>query len=345
MPVAYAVREGKPTDVKIQKGGQPGDLGELVRRGVPTCLDPSATLAIPAGSSGRLELARWLTSGPAQALTARVMVNRIWQHHFGKPIVPTPSDFGLRGTPPDASRAARLAGRRVHGLGLVDQGDAPADHALEDLPARRRTVDPANAEKRHRATPGTGGPTAARSTPRPCRDTLLDLAGRLDRSRPGPHPFPPPETWTFTAHHQFKAVYPSDHRSVYLMVQRLQPHPYLALFNGPDASLSTAVRDGASMPLQSLFLLNSPFVHEQSGRFARSLCRRESHAPDRLRLAYLQAFARTPTETEAARALAFLARYERSLEAEGVAPDRRELEAWSSLARTLLASNEFIYVE
>ena len=96
------------------------------------------------------------------------------------------------------------------------------------------------------------------------RDTLLDLAGHLDRSRPAPTRSRPRASWRFTAHHQFKAVYDSDHRSVYLMVQRLHPHPYLALFNGPDTSLSTAVRDDAFLPLQALFLLNSPFVHEQA---------------------------------------------------------------------------------
>src|SRR5204862_6857818 len=103
------------------------------------------------------------------------------------------------------------------------------------------------------------------------RDTLLELGGRLDRSRPGPHPFPPERSWSFTAHHQFKAVYPSNHRSVYLMVQRLQPHPYLALFNGPDTRLSTAARDDAFLPLHALFLLNSPFVHHPPRRFPQPL--------------------------------------------------------------------------
>src|SRR5947209_6943581 len=73
------------------------------------------------------------------------------------------------------------------------------------------------------------------------RDSLLVLAGNLAPERPGPHPFPPVNTWGYTAHHQFKAVYPTQHRSVYLMVQRLHPHPYLALFNGPDTS-ATAPR-------------------------------------------------------------------------------------------------------
>ena len=177
------------------------------------------------------------------------------------------------------------------------------------------------------------------------RDTLLDLAGRLDRSRPGPHPFPAATSWGFTAHHQFKAVYASEHRSVYLMVQRLHPHPYLALFNGPDTSLTTAVRDDAFLPLQALFLLNSPFVHEQAGRFARSLIEREPDADRRIRLAYLRAYSRPPSDEEARRASYYLRRYETLLADEGVPADRRALESWSSLTRTLLASNEFLYVD
>ena len=177
------------------------------------------------------------------------------------------------------------------------------------------------------------------------RDTLLDLAGRLDRSRPGPHPFPAAASWQFTAHHQFKAVYPSDHRSVYLMVQRLHPHPYLALFNGPDTSLTTAVRDDAFLPLQALFLLNSPFVHEQAARFARSLIEQQSDPTSRVRLAYLRAYGRPAVAGGSRPRGGFLRRYEQLLAEEGVPADRRVLESWSSLARTLLASNEFLYVD
>lgn len=343
VPAAYAVREGKPADARIQKGGNPGDLGETVRRGVLTCLDRSGTLTIPEGSSGRLELARWLTSGPARALAARVMVNRIWQHHFGKPIVPTPSDFGLRGTPPTHPELLEwLAGEFVaSGWSVKAMHRRIMLSKTYQLAAR---VEPENAER------DTGNAWYWRADRHPLdaealRDAVLDLAGSLDRSRPGPHPFPPQEKWTYTAHHQFKAVYPSDHRSVYLMVQRLQPHPYLSLFNGPDTSLSTAVRDSATMPQQSLFLVNSAFIHQQAARLARALCALESHPPDRLRLAYLRVFGRTPTESDETRALAFLARYERSLEDEGLAPGRREIEAWSGLTRAMLASNEFIYVD
>ena len=94
------------------------------------------------------------------------------------------------------------------------------------------------------------------------------------------------------------------------MVQRLHPHPYLALFNGPDTSLSTAVRDDAFLPLQALFLLNSPFVHEQAGRFARSLIEQEPDPRARVRLAYLRAYARPPSDEEQDRSAAHLRQYE-----------------------------------
>jgi hypothetical protein len=310
---------------------------------VLTCLDSRGTLAIADGQSGRLELARWLTTGPAAALSARVMVNRIWQHHFGRPIVATPSDFGLRGTPPThpelldwlagefiasgwsiKAMHRRIVHSKTYRLACADD---PADAAADSGNAwywrfDRRALD---AES--------------------LRDTLLALGDGLDLSRPADHPFPPPERWRFTAHHQFKAVYPSEHRSVYLMVQRLHPHPYLALFNGPDTSMTTAVRDESTVPMQALYLLNSPFVHEQAGGFARALIGREPDPAARVRRAYLEAFSRPPTEAERARALGYLARYEQTLDGDGVPADRRTLEAWSSLARTLLASNEFIFVD
>ncbi len=276
-------------------------------------------------------------------LTARVMVNRIWQHHFGKPIVATPSDFGLRGTPPTHPELLDWLARQ-----FLDSGwSVKAMHRTIML---SKTYQLASAGDTSNAEIDTGNLWYWRFDRRPLdaealRDTLLDLAGRLDRSRPGPHPFPAATSWGFTAHHQFKAVYASDHRSVYLMVQRLHPHPYLALFNGPDTSLSTAVRDDAFLPLQALFLMNSPFVHEQAGRFARSLIEREPDTPARLRLAYLCAYSRLPSEAEARRALDYLDRYENLLAKEGIPADRRALQSWSSLTCALLASNEFLCVD
>ena len=129
------------------------------------------------------------------------------------------------------------------------------------------------------------------------------------------------------------------------MVQRLHPHPYLALFNGPDTSVTTAARDSSTVALQALYLLNNPFVHDQSRRFAGLLIAAEPDPSAQMSLAYIRAFGREPTGAERSRAAEFLARYERSLQAEGVPHDRRAGEAWAGLARALLASNEFLHVD
>ena len=130
------------------------------------------------------------------------------------------------------------------------------------------------------------------------------------------------------------------------MVQRLHPHPYLALFNGPDTSVTTAVRDGSTVALQALYLLNNPFVHEQARRFAGRLIADEPDtagpAPARPTSGPSAGRRRRPS---GARRATFLARYERSLADEGVPADRRAGESWSGLARALLASNEFLYVD
>jgi Protein of unknown function (DUF1553)/Protein of unknown function (DUF1549)/Planctomycete cytochrome C len=342
-PSAYAVRDGDPTDAKLQVGGNPRKLGELVRRGVPKILEADGTIDLPPNGSGRLALARWLTEGPAKSLAARVMVNRIWQHHFGKPIVPTPSDFGLRGTPPTHPELLEWLA-----ADFIESGwSIKAMHRRIMLSATYQTASDHDSSN---AAIDTGNACYWRFDRNPLdaealRDSLLALGGNLKLDRPGPHPFPAVETWTFTAHHQFKALYPSEHRSVYLMVQRLHPHPYLALFNGPDTSVTTATRDGSTVALQALYLLNNPFVHDQARRFADRLIAAEPDFSARIQRAYLEAFGRPPTQAERRRASGFLAAYDRSLRDESVPDDRRAGEAWAGLTRALIASNEFLYVD
>jgi hypothetical protein len=129
------------------------------------------------------------------------------------------------------------------------------------------------------------------------------------------------------------------------MVQRLHAHPYLSLFNGADPSLSTAVRDNSTVPLQSLFLLNNELIHTQSAQLAHRLLAEESDPAARVRRAFLLAYARPPSELEQVRALSFLDRYEKSLEQEGVDAERRAQESWSALSRVILASNELMYID
>jgi hypothetical protein len=342
-PKAYAVRDGEATEVKLQVGGNPRKLGDVVPRGVPAVFEAAGTIELPAQGSGRLSLARWLTEGPTRGLVARVMVNRIWQHHFGRPIVPTPSDFGLRGLPPSHPELLEWLAADFVASGW----SVKAMHRRIMLSAAYQLGsehDSAN------AAVDTGNVAYWRFDRRALdaealRDTLLALGGNLRLDRPGPHPFPEAGTWRFTAHHQFKALYPSEHRSVYLMVQRLHPHPYLALFNGPDTSVTTATRDNATVALQALYLLNNAFIHDQSRRFAGRLVAEAADDPGRLRLAYLRPLGREPTAAERTRAEDFLAHYQRSLADEGVAAGGRAIEAWAALGRVLMTSNEFLYVD
>lgn len=342
VPNAYAVGELDPLDVTIQIDGNPRSSGATVRRGIPRILDQSP-LEIPDGASGRKELARWLMSR-ASHLTARVMVNRIWQYHFAKPLVPTPSDYGFRGTPPTHPQLLDwLANELIR-----------SDWSVKSLHRSimlSKTYQLSTVAEHHNAQVDSGNVWYWRFDRRrldaeSLRDTILTLGGSLDLNRPGPHPFPEPSKWRFTAHHQFNHVcYPSDHRSVYLMVQRLHAHPYLSLFNGADPSLSTPSRDNSTVPQQALYLLNNEFVHQRAADFARGLLTYSSDQKERLSYGYMQIFGRGPSSDEVAKCSKFIDQYVQLLGAEGVSADRRELEAWSGLSRALFASNEFFYVD
>ncbi|MEX2120751.1 MAG: PSD1 and planctomycete cytochrome C domain-containing protein [Pirellulales bacterium] len=339
---AYAVTEGQPHDVPLQVRGEPRDAGPVVPRGVPGFLSKGEKLEIPSGASGRLQLARWLTR-PDHPLTARVMVNRVWQHHFGKGIVATPSNFGVRGAPPthpellDWLAAAFVDGgwhvkdlhrlimsSKTYQLGGGDDEAAAArdpDNRLYWRYDRRRLEAEA------------------------IRDAMLAAAGNLDLARPGEHPFPPIESWSWTQHSPFKAVYESNHRGVYLMTQRIQRHPFLALFDGPDTNYSTDVRTQATVPLQALYMMNNPFVTRQAEGFARRLLAESADAAGRIDLACQTAWGRPARPAEIERGLQYIDQYAAELARQGTAADQIEPAAWTSYARILLTSNEFVYLD
>ncbi|MGH7137761.1 MAG: DUF1549 and DUF1553 domain-containing protein, partial [Pirellulales bacterium] len=315
VPGAYAVEDGAVVETRVQLAGDPGQPGEVATRCVPRFLAADIATAIPPGASGRLQFAEWLTR-PEHPLTARVLVNRIWQHHFGRGLVSTASNFGESGDPPTHPELLDWLAQRfvedswsikaIHRLILLSKTYQLASTAAEAAVAR----DPANRwyarfERR-------------RLDAESIRDAQLAVAGRLDRARPAEQPFPPIAEWSWTQHNPFKAVYPSNHRSVYLMTQRIQRHPFLALFDGPDPNISTDVRTSAIVPLQALWAMNDTFVAEQAAAFARRLCDSQPDATARIDLAHRFAYARPVEPAERQRATEYLEAYRQELMRAGV---------------------------
>src|SRR5262249_21633708 len=140
------------------------------------------------------------------------------------------------------------------------------------------------------------------------RDAMLAVSGALDCTPGGPHPFPEQTAWDFTQHKPFKAVYDTNRRSVYLMTQRIQRHPFLALFDGPDTNAGTASRVTSTTTLQALYLMNDPFAHEQARRFAARLLSGRKDDEGCVGRAYVLAFGRPPAADEEKTAAAYLAR-------------------------------------
>ena len=368
-PAVLAVRDAEKTvDLAIHaRGDHTRPIGEPIARGVPRVL--AATLAmptIPPIGSGRMQLAEWLTA-PDHPLTARVFVNRVWHWHFGQGLVDTPSDFGTRGSAP--SNAALLDWlardfvthgwdlRRLHRQIVTSATYRQGSEMRADSMAR----DPGN-RLLWRWTP-------RRLEAEAIRDTVLAVSGALDSTVGG----------SLLATNNFDYVtndqsangvnYSAPRRSLYLPVIRNAIFPFFATFDYTDASISVAARPSTVIAPQALYMLNSPFMRDESNRWAARLRtavpavhaepapdtsadtapayteamtpartasnRAPDTAIDRIRLAYAQAFERAPTERETAAGLRFLALQS------GLGEDG----AWAAYAQALMSSSEFITVE
>lgn len=173
------------------------------------------------------------------------------------------------------------------------------------------------------------------------RDSLLMHSGELDRTPAEAHPFPPEAAWGFTQHVPFSTFYATAKRSVYLVSVRNRRHPFLGLFDGADPNTTTPQRQTTTVPTQALYFLNDPFFHEQAAKLAgRVAARPETERLDGLFRITLQ---RSTTKKDRDFATAFLDRYIASL-SDKPAADRTQ-DAWAALARILLASNEYLFLE
>jgi hypothetical protein len=336
--LAYAMSEGTPHSVRLQQRGEPSLPGDEIPRGFLGLLG-SATLPVGTTGSGRLELANWMTRND-NPLFARVIVNRVWQHHFGRGLVKTPNDFGVRGqAPTNPDLLDHLAGcLQREGWSLKALHRLILNSAAWRQQAVSREAAPTLEESEFLA-----GSTRRRLSAEEIRDAILSVTGDLDPSVGEQHPFPAPTTFGFSQHAPFSAVYGHHRRSVYLMTQRLKRHPFLTLFDGADPNASTAERASTTVPTQALFFLNDPFLHESSDHWATRLMSQTAEMERRLELAWRAALGRHPTLEELRDAQDFLRDYRQELnQLQTQDADRLALAA---CLRLLLGSNEFLHVD
>jgi cytochrome c553 len=277
-----------PTCIPDHPGEPPLDPGFPVVL-QPADASPAATIQSLSASTGRrTALARWISDG-GNPLTMRVIVNRIWQQHFGKGLAATSSDFGKLGQPPThpelldwlTSEFISSGFRFKHLHRLILTSSVWQQSAMHPESERQQLADPSDQllwRSRIR-----------RLSAEQIRDGVLSCSGELQRSVGGPS-------------------VPADQprRSVYIRFSRNTPDPFLGAFDMANGLQSVPERDATTTPLQSLLLINGPWPLERAAQFATRIEKQYSTLPEQASAAMELAWGRRPTSSELAAALEFL---------------------------------------
>ena len=327
-PMIYGGIFRKPEITHVLHRGDPEQPGQQVTPGLSPPLGDLELSPQHSGTERRVALARWISS-PANPLTARVMVNRIWQFHFGRGLVDTPSDFGLNGAPPSHpalldwlaaefmesgwsikhmhrlilhSRTYRQSSR-VHQAGLAKDADM---RLLWRFPGRRLEGEA-------------------------IRDSLLQVSGKLNLEMTGPgfdffkkrgglDGYPPVS--------QFGAQ--GMKRMIYAHKVRMERVPVFGAFDCPDAGQPMSRRNQSTTAIQALNLFNSPFVQEQSKHLEKrvvSHCPPDASTADQIVMSFQLTLGRQPTQSELRGARELM-----------------DQESLATLCRVLINSSEFVYL-
>ncbi len=322
----------------------PGGLAVLSPPGEESIRRPEETRGETSGY--RLGLAKWLTSRD-HPLTARVMVNRVWHHLMGRGIVSTPGNFGRNGSPPthpelldwlavdfmengwSVKRLIRtIMTSSVYRQALRQPDGAPGE-----------TVDPENLLLWRM--------NLKRLEAETLRDAILAASGRLDRSLGGT-----PALLEFDAA-GLQTVGGEEpdtrnplRRSLYILARRNYPLNFLEAFDYPKVTVNCTRRVNSVTPIQSLTLMNDPFVVEEAGHLARRVRDLAGESPeDRVRMAYLLTLSRQPKPEEVRIGRDHLRKQERNYRFANATPEKASEAALSNLCQTLFATNEFLYLE
>ena len=348
LAAALCVKENGDTapETHLMIRGNAHAPGELVTPGFPSVLSPpEPVIDVPQhglSSGRRLALARWIAS-PDNPLTARVLVNRIWQHHFGRGIVRTSSDFGFQGSKPTHPQLLDwLASELVSGEWKIKRL-----HKMIMMSATYRMSSTQNEEAfaKDPLNDAFWQFPMRRLTAEEVRDSILAVNGSLNKDKMfGPSIYPiipqevlhgqsrPGENWGKSS--------PEDlaRRSVYIHIKRSLPVPLLASFDVADPDSPCPVRFNTVQPTQALGMINSGFLNRQASVFADYLLQ---HAPDdlseQIKLALHRATQREPTESEIRRGLDFVNLMEKD--------DVERKQALEHFCLIALNLNEFLYLD
>jgi len=340
--LAMGVREASsPTNCKVLVRGELKDKGPEVPRGVLSVLKTPQGAHINPRQSGRLELAHWIASKD-NPLTARVMVNRVWEHLFGQGLVDSVDNFGALGSEPsDPALLDTLAvqfmnekwslKKLIRSIVLSRVYRLSSQHDAEDY-----ATDPANRflwrmERK-------------RLDAEEIRDAILMASGELDLKRPEGSPVMNLGGQIQGGPALQEIRKPSNVRSVYLPILRGHVPDMLQAFDVADPSLIVGKRDVTTVPTQALFLMNNSFVMKQCNEMAKRIVgQKELNQAGRVELVYSLALGRKPSEDERSRVARYLNDYRKTVQEAGknVNP---QIATWTSVCQTLFQSGEFRYV-
>jgi len=326
------VGEGKVVDTNLCVRGDSTKKGDRIPRGLLTAVSfHNPAPAIKSGS-GRLELAQWLTR-PENPLTARVAVNRIWQHLFGQGIVPTPDNFGQLGELPTHPELLDYLALRFVDLKWSTKAMI-REIALSRVYQLSSEHDAAN-YKIDAETTYLWRARTRRLDAESIRDAMLAVSGRLD-----PAPLKGSALGMAKGMAMKGGFTLTDirNRSVYLAMVRGAPMAeILSLFDVANPNLVVAQREVTTVPSQALFMMNSPFVVGEAKSFAARLLEpKDQTEAQRIDAAYRLALGRPARDIDQKRAQAFLAETTKASNA---------TQAWTSFCQAILASAEFRYVQ
>jgi cytochrome c553 len=342
LPLAIGVTDREAiVDAPWLERGEVGRPGKHVPRGFPRVIALADAAPVPSEHSGRLELARWLTH-PDHPLTARVMANRVWRHLLGAGLVSTVDNFGSSGERP--SHPELLDTLAVH---FATEGWSIKNLVREIVLSRTYRQASTYRNDAFLADPENRLLWRApkrRLDAEAIRDAMLVVSGELDATRRvgslvGKEIGDRPISLIGLDTRLPADLDGSRHRSVYLPVLRDRLPDVLDLFDFAESSLVTGDRETTNVPLQALYLMNSPFVRSRARALADRLLREEPGNDDapRIRRGFLLCFSRNPDAAEMKRAASFLE--QANTRATGAAEQRRQL--LTACCQALLSTAEF----